>query len=489
MDDRAVESLREVARVARRAAARRVGREADLVVRDEVERAAGAVAGERLEVERLRDDPLAGERGVAVEEDRERDARVGVAVARGAIGLLGARAALDDGIDRLEVARVGDERDRDVAGRRRARALRAEVVLHVAAAALLGRDDRLDRPLALELAEDDVVRPADDVREDVEAAAVRHPDHDLVRAGLGGEIDRLVEHRDHHVEAFDGELLLAEEGAPQVALHPLDLAQPAEQPDALVARQRPPVAARLDRLPQPDALLVVGEVLDLVRDRPRVRREEPRQRVGERLPLDVEAEERGGDARLQLGRELRNQAKRLERRIAGRLRAERVEPRVEVAVHADRLDERHRRGDAAEQLRSGTAAGAAAGAAGGGARRRGRRSRSGRAVPRELEQPREAGLRREHGGGIALEEVAPLLRHGAGVVEVLLEKKRGVARVRAVDLRASHCSSVVAAAAGATRARDPWPRRARARGRGRPRRSAPPRAEACPSPSPTRRAR
>ena len=265
------------------------------------------VPGERLEVERLRDDSLAGERGVAVQEDRERDDRVGVTVARGAIGLLRARAALDDRVDGLEVARVGDERDRDVARLRRARALGADVVLHVAAAALVGRDDRFDRPLAFELAEDLVVRQADDVGEDVETPAMRHPDHDLMRARLGREVDRLVEHRDHHVEALDGELLLAEEGPPEVALQPLDLAQPAEQPDALVARERAAVAARLDRLPQPDALFVVGEVLDLVRDRPRVRREEPRQRIGERLSLDVEAEERRRDACLQLGRELRDQ--------------------------------------------------------------------------------------------------------------------------------------------------------------------------------------
>jgi hypothetical protein len=66
-------------------------------------------------------------------------------------------------------------------------------------------------------------------------------------------------------------------------------------------------------------------------------------------------------------------------------------------------------------------------------------------VPRELEQTRQARLRREDRGRIALEEVAPLFRDGAGIVEVLLEKKRGVARVRAIDLRASHYFSVVAA--------------------------------------------
>ena len=48
VDDRNVEALREVARVARRAAVCGIGREADLVVRDQVQRAAGRVAGERL---------------------------------------------------------------------------------------------------------------------------------------------------------------------------------------------------------------------------------------------------------------------------------------------------------------------------------------------------------------------------------------------------------------------------------------------------------
>ena len=58
-----------------------IGREADLVVRDQVQRAAGRVALERVEVQRLGDDPLARERGVAVQEDRHRDRRVVRAVA------------------------------------------------------------------------------------------------------------------------------------------------------------------------------------------------------------------------------------------------------------------------------------------------------------------------------------------------------------------------------------------------------------------------
>ena len=47
VDDRHVEALREVARVARRAPVGRIRREPDLVVRDQVQRAAGRVAAER----------------------------------------------------------------------------------------------------------------------------------------------------------------------------------------------------------------------------------------------------------------------------------------------------------------------------------------------------------------------------------------------------------------------------------------------------------
>ena len=134
-----------------------------------------------------------------MDQDRQRHARIVVALARGAIGLLRPRSSLHHRVDRFEVARVGNESDRDVAGRSRADALGAEVVLDVAAAPLLGRHDGVDRPLAFELAQDRLVRTADDMREDVEPATVRHPDHDLMSTAAGRELDRLVEHRDHHV--------------------------------------------------------------------------------------------------------------------------------------------------------------------------------------------------------------------------------------------------------------------------------------------------
>ena len=118
VDDRHVEALREVARVAGGAALGGIGRVPDLVVRDQVQGAARCVPLERLQVERLGDDTLAGERGISVDQHRQCHRRVVNAGAAGAVGLLGPSTTLDDRVGRLEVARVGDDRDVDLAGRR-----------------------------------------------------------------------------------------------------------------------------------------------------------------------------------------------------------------------------------------------------------------------------------------------------------------------------------------------------------------------------------
>ena len=68
--------------------------------------AAGGVAVERLEVERLGHHALAREGGVAVDQERQRAAREVLGLRLVALGLLRAGAALDDRVDELEVARV-----------------------------------------------------------------------------------------------------------------------------------------------------------------------------------------------------------------------------------------------------------------------------------------------------------------------------------------------------------------------------------------------
>ena len=127
------------------------------------------------------------------------------------------------------MAGVRGERDRDLAASHLADALGAEVVLHVAGAALQVGRDGLEHALSLELAQDRVDFAADRVGEHVEPAAVRHAEHDAARAVVRRQLERLVEHGNHDVEPFDREQLLTQKGAAEVALEALDVRQPGEK--------------------------------------------------------------------------------------------------------------------------------------------------------------------------------------------------------------------------------------------------------------------
>ena len=81
-------------------------RSADLVVDDDVDGATGRNAQLR-QVQRLGDHALAGERRVAVQEQRQD----GVLAGEVEPVLLGPDDALEDGVDRLEVGRVRREVD------------------------------------------------------------------------------------------------------------------------------------------------------------------------------------------------------------------------------------------------------------------------------------------------------------------------------------------------------------------------------------------
>ena len=79
------------------------------------------------------------------------------------------------------------------------------------------------------------------------------------RPGGGAQLDHLVEHRHERVQALDRELLLAEEGLVEIGLEGLDLLQALEQIRAASEGERLAIGAPLDRLAQPDALLVVRD--------------------------------------------------------------------------------------------------------------------------------------------------------------------------------------------------------------------------------------
>ena len=234
MHDRDLEAFGQVARIQRRARIAWLGGEADLVVGDDMDGAAGAVAGQLREVERLGHDALAGERRVAMEQDRQRGALI-LGRHAGLVALLlgRARAPFDHRVDELQVAGVGRQGDRHLLDAALfVGAPRAQVVLDIADpadAAFAGGRSAGVAVGGVELREDIGIWLAKHMRQDVEPPAVRHADHYLARSVGGGVADDLVEHRHQHVAALDREALLADEGGVQIALEHLDFGQPLQQ--------------------------------------------------------------------------------------------------------------------------------------------------------------------------------------------------------------------------------------------------------------------
>ena len=72
--------------------------------------------------------------------------------------------------------------------------------------------------LAFELAEQVLGHLAQRVDQHVQAAAVRHADHQFLHAGLARALQQVVEHRDEGFAAFQREALLPDVAGVQVAL-------------------------------------------------------------------------------------------------------------------------------------------------------------------------------------------------------------------------------------------------------------------------------
>ena len=153
VEDRRLDHQGRVRRIGARARIARAGGEADLVVDDEVQRPAGAVALQPHQGEAFGDDPLAGEGRVAVHQQRHHVAASGVRLVAQQEGLLGARLADHHRVDDLEVGGVGGQRQVDVVAVERPVRRGAQMVLHVPRTLDVGGQGRA----ALELVEDDVV--------------------------------------------------------------------------------------------------------------------------------------------------------------------------------------------------------------------------------------------------------------------------------------------------------------------------------------------
>ena len=148
VEDRRLHHLGDVGGIRRRARVARIGREADLVVDDEVHGAAGPMAAQSRQPEAFRDDALTGERRVAGNQQRHRH---GAVFARAAeLVLLGARLAEHHRVDDFQMRRIGGERKVHAVAVELAVRRRAEVILDVARAL-----DRVGRSrAALELVKD-----------------------------------------------------------------------------------------------------------------------------------------------------------------------------------------------------------------------------------------------------------------------------------------------------------------------------------------------
>ena len=132
VEDRRLDHLGDVGGVRRRTRIAGISGEADLVVDDEVHRAAGAVAAQSRQPEAFGDHALAGEGGVAVDQQRHHH---GAVVAGGAVLiLLGAHLAEHDRHDNLQMRRIGGERQMHPVAVELAVGGGAEMILHVARA-------------------------------------------------------------------------------------------------------------------------------------------------------------------------------------------------------------------------------------------------------------------------------------------------------------------------------------------------------------------
>jgi hypothetical protein len=316
VEDRRLHHLGDVGRVGGETALRRRRREADLVVDDDVDRPAGAPAWQLGEIERLHHHALAGERGVAVHDDRHHAGSADVAEHE----LLGADDALHDRVDQLQVRRVRQQRDLHAPpADDGSRVGVAEVVLHIAVADDLG----LGLVRAFEFAEQDLIRLVEHMRQHVEPAAVRHRHDDLFAAEDCTVLNDLVDQRHQRLAAFERKSLLPDVPRMQESLKLLGRDELEKDLLAFVGGEAGLVVYGLHRLLEPVALRLVGDAGVFDADRAAVGFAELGDEVAQRA---VGGAEEGAVAYLPGEVLLRHaEDRQLQQRVAGAVVSERIE--------------------------------------------------------------------------------------------------------------------------------------------------------------------
>ena len=263
VEDRRLDHQGNIRRIGRGARIHRARREADLVVDDEVDRAACAIALQPRQCETLRHHALPRKRSIAVQQQRQLLGPVELAGLTRFRELLGAGPAEHDRVHRFEVRRVRAHREVNRVAIELTVGRGAEVILHIAGA----EGARALRRAALELVEDLVIALAHHSGEHVEAAAVRHADDDFVDAERAAALDDLLQRRHGCLAAIQAEAFRARETFVQETLEGFGFDQLAEDRELALAGERNALVRPLDTLLQPGFLGRVGDVHELDAER------------------------------------------------------------------------------------------------------------------------------------------------------------------------------------------------------------------------------
>ncbi len=253
MQDRCLNALRHVGRIGRAARKLRAGGEADLVVDDEVDAAAGIVTRDTGKAEAFPDDTLARKGRVAMDQHRQDLLMLAQIVAE---RLLRAHLAQHHRIDRFKVRGVGDQRHMDLDPVKFAVGRCTEVIFDVARTAdIFGVCGAAGK-----FVENDAKALGHHIGQHVQAAAMGHAIDDFADARLTAIFDDRFERRDHGLATIQTKTLGADIFAAQEFLILLaldDLGQ-----DRLLAFRREDdfLVLALQPVLQELALLHVGDV-------------------------------------------------------------------------------------------------------------------------------------------------------------------------------------------------------------------------------------
>src|SRR5882724_7292880 len=243
--------------------------------------------------------------------------------------LLGAHLAEHHRIDDFEVRRVGGQRQMDPVVVELAVRRGAEMIFDVAGA--------LDRVgigrAALELVKQRAMRLAHHLRQHVEAAAMRHADHDFLHAEIAAALDDLFQRRDQRFSAVEAKALGAGELEIAELLKTFGFDQLVEDRAPALAGERDFLVRPFDTFLDPGLLCSVGDVHELDAERLAVGALADRDDFAKRAVFEAEhvIEE---DLAVEVGFREAVGARIEFFAVARRLNAERIELGMKMPAHA-----------------------------------------------------------------------------------------------------------------------------------------------------------